>query len=547
MKPQNRGPFVRRAVLCSLALLIPAGMALADKSGPPFGLSLTPLGTHTNGPPYNTSAAEIVAHDPRTQQLFVVNAQGQRLDVLDIHDPTQPTKVAEVDLSAVGPVVNSVAVHGGLVAVAVEAAVKTDPGHVVFLDRKLKHLRTIQVGALPDMVTFTPNGKYLLVANEGEPNTYNDFGSETNGPSIDPEGSVSIINLQRGVARATVRTAAFTAFNHATLDPSIRIFGPNATVAQDLEPEYIAVSHDSKTAWVTLQENNALATIDIRSATVKRLDGLGFKDHLLPHNGLDASDQDGGIHIANWPLQGVYMPDSIAACRIGGKTHLVMANEGDTRVYPGYNEEARVSSLTLDPLAFPNAAELQQSNQLGRLVISKAGSDPDNDGDVDVLYSLGGRSFTIRTVKGELVWDSGDEFEQLTAALLPTNFNCSSTSNTRDGRSTSKGPEPEGLAVGSAYGRTLAFIGFERIGGIALYDLTDPKAPVLMDYVNRRDFSNPFNFATAGDLGPEGLHFIRAADSPNKKPLLVVAHEVSGTTTIFQLDRHGPKDKNHGD
>ncbi len=540
--PKISQPFRRtfiQSVVCAGVVLAILGGAAESSAGRPFGVKLKLIGVHTNGPPYNTSAAEIVAHEPATQRLYVVNAQGKRIDVMDIQDPTNPTKIAILDMSPYGAVVNSVAARNGLFAVAVEAPVKTDPGKVVFFDVDLNVAGVVQVGALPDMLVFTPDGRHVLVANEGEPNTYNDFGSETNGPSIDPEGSISIINLDWGPKHAAnrVRTAGFTAFNGVPLDPSIRIFGPNATVAQDLEPEYITISADSKTAWVTLQENNAIATVDIRSGKVTRLDGLGFKDHSLPGNGLDASDQDGANNIANWPLWGVYMPDTIASYRVGGQTFLVMANEGDTRTWPGYNEEARVSSLTLDPTAFPNAAVLKLTNQLGRLTVTKANSDPDNDGDVDVLYSLGGRSFSIRTVTGQLVYDSGDEFEQMTAALLPANFNCSNTSNSRDGRSTSKGPEPEGLAIGKVSGHTLAFIGFERIGGIAVYDISNPYAPEFLDYVNNRNFSNPFNFATAGDLGPEGLLFIHPNDSPNYKPLLVVAHEISGTTTIFEIER----------
>ena len=42
--------------------------------------------------------------------------------------------------------------------------------------------------------------------------------------------------------------------------------------------------------------------------------------------------------------------------------------------------------------------------------------------------------------------------------------------------------------------------------------------------------------ATAGDLGPEGLVFIPAAQSPNGRPLLVVGNEVSGTTAVLQLN-----------
>lgn len=168
-----------------------------------------------------------------------------------------------------------------------------------------------------------------------------------------------------------------------------------------------------------------------------------------------------------------------------------------------------------------------KNSLLTSLAVSSVDGDLDHDGDLNRIFAYGGRSFSIRTVTGELVWDSGDEIEQLTAALLPARFNASNSNNTRDSRSTSKGPEPEGLVLGQVRGRTLAFIGLERIGGIVVYNISNLFEPVLVDYLNTRTFANPFNFATAGDLGPEGLAFIPAEHSPNGHPLLVVAHEVS--------------------
>lgn len=541
-----RNPLSLRAGVAVLCLAAASAVAAPKAVKDPFDFTLVPIGVHTNGPPYNTSAAEIVAHDPFTQRLYVVNAQGTRIDVLDINDPAAPSKIAMLDMSAVGPVVNSVAFHNGLIAVAVEASAKTSPGTVVLLDSSFTMLNMITVGALPDMVVFSPNGRWLLVANEGEPNTYNDFGSATNGPSIDPEGSISVIDLSTGVATPTVHTATFTAFNNAPLDASIRIYGPNATVAQDLEPEYITISDDSTTAWVTLQENNAIATVDIASATVTRIDGLGFKNHNLPGNGLDASDQDGGINIRTWPIRGIYNPDAIAHYQHRGQTYLVMANEGDTREWPGFREDVRLSTRNLDTNAFPNGADLKRTNNLGRLAVSSVDGDLDDDGDLDEIYAYGARSFSIRTTTGGLVWDSGDELEQLTATLLPTRFNASHSNNTLDNRSPSKGPEPESVTVGKVRGRTLAFVGLERIGGIAVYNVSDPFNPRLEDYVNTRVFLNPFNFATAGDLGPEGLAFIAAEDSPNGQPLLVVAHEISGSTTVFQINMRNTHAKKGG-
>lgn len=529
-------------LLAHSCALITAGLTAATAApAPALDLSLTPIGRVTNGPPFNLSAAEIVAHDPGTQRLFVVNARDKSIDVLDIQNPAGPSKIATVDLSSYGAVVNSVAIHNGLAAVAVEANVKTSPGTVVLLDRNLSVVNAIAAGALPDMVTFSPDGRWLLVANEGEPNTYNNFGSETNGPSIDPEGTVTVIDLAAGPANPVVRTATFTVFNVAPIDPRIRIYGPGASVAQDLEPEYITVSEDSTTAWVTLQENNALAIINIATATVTDLVALGFKDHNQLGAGLDASDQDGAINIRPWPIKGIYNPDSIDSYRFHGQTYLVTANEGDTREWPGFREDVRLSTRTLDSTIFPNGAELKQTNNLGRLAVSSVDGDIDGDGDLDEIYSYGSRSFSIWSAVGDLVYDSGDEFEQLTATIFPTRFNASHGNNTFDNRSPSKGPEPEGLAIGKAFGRTLAFVGFERIGGVAVYDISDPFEVALVDYVNTRSFAGSFNFATSGDLGPEGVTFISADNSPNGKPLLVVAHEISGSTVIYQLNKRAAK------
>ena len=238
-------------------------------------ISLTPIGSYASGI-FEEGGAEIVAHDPSTQRLFVVNAQAATVDVLSIGNPSRPKKVGQIDITPFGAVANSIAVHDGLIAVAVENAEKTMPGNVVFFNRRLTRLNAVKVGALPDMLAFSPDGRWLLVANEGEPRL------DLDKTPVDPEGSVSIIDMRRSALRLTqsdVRTAGFAKFKKEALDSSVRIFGPGASVAQDIEPEYIAISPDSRTAWITCQENNALAIIDIESASVRQLVGLGFKDH----------------------------------------------------------------------------------------------------------------------------------------------------------------------------------------------------------------------------------------------------------------------------
>lgn len=508
-------------------------------SAAPHSIELTKIGSFGIGD-YNPEGgvAEVVAHDPSSQQLFVVSAQSNQVMVLDVADPSTPVKVGAIDISPYRP--NSVAVRDGIIAVAAENQPKTDPGRVYFFDRDLQLLADVTVGALPDMLTFSPNGRCVLVANEGEPNSYGQP------DSVDPEGSVSIIDISAGAAyvtQANVRTASFSDFSKTELTShGVRIFGPGASVAQDLEPEYIAISEDSKTAWVTLQENNAVAILDIRSGSFTGIAGLGYKDFSAPENGFDPSDRDDGIKIGTWPVRGLYQPDGIDCYQVKGESFLVVANEGDVREWKGYVESIRIkdSSYKLNPTNFPNGADLKKDAKLGRLQVSKASGDLDGDGFYEEIYAFGGRSFSIRDSQGGLVWDSGNELEQLEALLYPLNFNASHSNNTLDSRSSSKGPEPENVVIGKVFGNTYAFIGLERIGGVVTYDISDLYAPFIVDYINTRDFSfTPGKDAPAdvGDLGPEGLIFIKAEDSPNGKPLLVVGNEVSGTTAIFEISK----------
>ena len=485
-----------------------------------FGqLSLKPIGSVTTGI-FDGAAAEIAAYDPGTQRIFVTNAAENRVDVIDIDDPAHPIMVTPLDTEGLSP--NSVAVTTGKVAVAVESSPKTDPGYVMLFTPTGTKLAQYAVGALPDMLTFTPDGKYILVANEGEPDT-----EYLN----DPEGSVSIIT----VATGEVRTAGFGGFSADELDPTIRLFGLNASIAQDLEPEYIAVAPDSKTAWVTLQEANALGVLDIESGKFVEIVPAGLKDHSLPGNGIDASDRDDGINIRNWPVLGMRMPDAIASFQAAGKTYYVTANEGDAREYDGLEEETRISSLTLDPTAFPDADTLQANANLGRLNVTEVNGDTDGDGDYDELWSFGGRGITIYSSDGAIVWDSGDQFEKITAAAYPENFNASNDDNSLDNRSDNKGPEPEGLTTGSLGGRQYVFVTLERIGGVMVFDVTDPIHPFFVTYANNRNFGADPESAEALDLGPESAVMISAGESPNGKPLLVVPNEVSGSTTIFQI------------
>ncbi len=549
----------QRALLTS-AILAAAGSLAAcavdtDSRGNaevPGLIELSVLGSYVpEGDVFDESAAEIIAHDPSHQRLFVVNAKAATVDVLDISNPATPALIDTIDASREGASANSVAVYGALVAVAIEAEVKQAKGKVVFYDSSdLSKVGEVTVGALPDMVTFTRDGEKVLVANEGEPS--DDY-------TTDPEGSVSVIDLAKGVANASVKTADFRAYNgreQELRESGIRIFGPGASAAQDFEPEFIAVSQDNTRAWVTLQENNAVAVLDIESARIVDVLPLGFKDHRLLGNEMDASNKDGGINLQNWPVKGMYQPDAIASYGYNGKTYYVTANEGDSRDYDGFSEEFRVKDLKLGE-AFGNEAqrkELQDKANLGRLKVTSTmgvtnGCEPANSAtDVEIdcvfgeLYSYGARSFSIWNEQGQRVFDSGNDFERITANLIPEGFNATNDENGVDDRSDDKGPEPEAVAVGEIQGQNYAFIGLERVGGIMVYNVTNPQRPQFVQYLNNRDFSvstAEVEAGKAGDLGPEGMAFIRAEDSPVGQPILAVGNEVSGTTTLYRIEVAG--------
>jgi 2',3'-cyclic-nucleotide 2'-phosphodiesterase (5'-nucleotidase family) len=507
-------------------------------------LSLTPIGTYRAGS-FDVGAAEIADYDPISKRLFVVNGGTNAIDILNIADPVSPTLVSSIAISPTyGAGATSVSVYDGVVAASIVAPVETDPGTVAFFDTNGAFISSVKVGALPDMVTWTRDGRKVLTADEGQPN---------NAYTIDPEGSVSVIEFPDGIANPVVYPVTFTDFNAGgsrygeieAMDAASRsrfVLPTISSVAQNIEPEYITVSPDNTRAYVTLQENNAVAILDITTeCTVLAIVPLGFKDHALAGNALDASDRDGRINIANWPVKGMYQPDAIASFAKDGTTYLVTANEGDARDYAGYSEVTRAgsSSFVLDPATFPNAADLKTDAQIGRLnVTTQTGS---IDGSFKGIYAFGARSFTIwNGATGAVVFDSGDHLEKLTAAAYPAFFNASNSNNTFDNRSDDKGPEPEAVVIGALGGKTYAFVGLERIGGVAVYDVSDPAAPVFVTYANNRNFLAAPNTAAARDLGPEGLRFISAADSPNGKPLLIVANEVSGTITVMEITLSEP-------
>lgn len=450
----------------------------------------------------NAGAAEISAYDPSTKKLFVVNNGGRnKIDVIDMTDPTKMKVIDSIPTNS--GAVNSVSVNSGKLAAAIEALDKQQPGKVsVYNTSNYQEIKTITTGALPDMITFSPDGNYILTANEGEPNaTY------TN----DPVGSVSVISVKDNYSVVNIDFGSFASQQTALQQKGLRLFGPNASFAQDMEPEYVTISPDSKTAWVTLQENNAIAKIDLITKTATDIFPLGFKDYNNDANAIDPSDKDNGVTFGKWSVKGMYQPDAIAVLQTGGIPYLFTVNEGDVREYDAFKEADRIKNIALDPTAFPNAAELKADAKLGRLNITKTLGDANGDGLYETLYSFGARSFSVwNGSNGSLIYDSKNELE----------VKANAAGYYDDGRSDDKGVEAEGITLGQVGNKNIAFIGMERADAVAVYDVSIPNAPSFLQILKSGD-------------APEGVLFVAAKDSPTGKSLLITSNEDDGVLKVY--------------
>jgi DNA-binding beta-propeller fold protein YncE len=573
------------------------GVGAAGQSGQ-VNLSIEVVGRFATGV-YGKSAAEIVQFHAASQSVFAVNGDANQIEVIslssiptvEVGNPINDESLSStaftfadavtvkdslgMDVNVALGDANSIAIYGDLLALAVANDNKQASGAVLFYSLDAigqgTFIKAVAVGALPDMLIFTPDGTKVLVANEGEPSS--DY-------SQDPEGSISVIDITDGAPADTAMSINFTTdmvFSSDLLDQEdydtdaermqllmaagVKFAGPAGnTVAKDLEPEYIAVAANSKRAYVSLQENNAIAVVDLDGMTVE-VKALGFKDWGLYD--IDYTNEDEQVNFRKLPgVFGMYQPDTIVAYEWNGASFIVTANEGDARDYDAYSEEIRVRDIldadeingTLAPALQAIYDETGARNGLGRLRVTSALGDADNNGEYEALYAFGARSFSIYDQNVNQVFDSGDDFLKISSSILGTDFNSAHTENAGDNRSDDKGGEPEAVDVGMIDGRNYAFISSERSGDLFVYDVTNPFNVNFVAHYNNRDFNvdfeldddldNPCDPAegldctqvpNAGDLGPESIKFINAELSPNGNPLIVIGNEVSGTVTVYQL------------
>lgn len=515
----------------ALSTLLFAGTAEASSVssyGVNSHLKVTQSARYDSQTKYGESGTEIVGYDSKFKRAYSINGALNALDILDaskLKTGQLPLlkRIMLKDIHAEGSDITSVAIHPKhkYIAVSVPASNKTDKGHVVFLSMDGEFLSKVEVGSLPDMITFTSDGKHLLVANEGEPN--DDY-------TVNPEGSISIIKTNKTGVISQKKSHTRT-FNPKRVDKDVRALGRNDKESfLNLEPEYITIDKNNKYAYVTIQERNAIAKVDIERQTILSVKSLGLKSY--QKYTMDASDKDNKINMKNYPVYGMYQPDGIAHVDYKGKTYLLTANEGDTQDYSGFSEETRVADIAdqynLNSKYFKGYSKdlLTDKKALGRLKTSI-----NNPLGNEAVVTFGGRSFSVIEASSmKRVYDSGDDFEKITAKAWPDAFNADQSEAGKiefDGRSDDKGPEPETVTIGMVNGHQYAFIGLERANGIMVYNIDRPTKPVFETY---------FKSADNGDVSPEGLTFIQKEKSPTNKPVLLASHEMSGTIAAYELD-----------
>ena len=488
--------------------------------------------------------AEIVQYNEDNGKFYLVNGKTQTLDIVTLRtsaaDKTQLETVFDEKTDrisfraltaehpddfaegfAVGDI-TSVAIDekSDIVAVALQAKEYDCAGAVALLNYDGSFIKAYPCGVQPDMVTFA--GDFILTADEGEPRQGYGEGF------VDPKGSVTVIDVSAGRKNGSSAVVTFDEFDakRGELTESGVILKKGAAPSVDFEPEYIATS--GKYAYVSLQEANAIAELDLESKKFTSVRPLGFKNHSIAGNEIDLSD-DGKAEMKKQNVYGVYMPDGIDAFEASGETYLITANEGDAREWGDYSgvKKTKIDGTKVETL--------------------------DNekwDGiDAEKTYILGGRSFAVfKASDMSQVYESGATIEsEIAKSEFKDYFNCGNDDVKLDSRSKKKGPEPETIKVSEIGEKLYAFVGLERIGGVMMFDITDILDGVskssdatvdknggvkLTAYANSRDYSSDM----AGDVAPEGLDFLSAEKSPSGKDLLFVANENSGTVSVYALE-----------
>ncbi len=496
------------------------------------GITLNPLGYFKHGD-FAKRASEYAVYDKKNYQLIVTNRQYKSLDILTIKNPKSPILYKRISLEEYG-IPSSIALHGSLIALTLlNSKDITQNGLLIFLNTDHLEIEKIyKTNPSPYSVTFTHNGKSVIVVNQGEPDEF---------LVHDPTGSISLFSTEQmeeventlSQKNTNIQTITFEDFNNTKIEGASFSF-PGASFTEAIQPETIALYPNQNKAIISLQANNAIAILDLNKKEITQIIGLGYKSWF--NQKIDISDQDGKINLQTWPIYSLYQPDGLAVYKDKKENvYWVTANEGKMHNYKGYISGERVHNLMLDYKAFPKSRRFQDMDQLGRLKVNVKLGDEDGDGDYDALYTFGARSISIWSETGERIWDSGSMIEEFLAQKRGKNgFNASHDNNIFDQRSDDKGAEPENIILIRLNNRIYAFVGLERDSSIMIFDITTPETSFIAGYATTRNFKDS-SLSKHQDLGVEGLLYIPAKDSPNKKPLLITCNEISSTTRLYEI------------
>lgn len=514
--------------------------------------------------------AESIAYDATSYLVYAIGDPGY-LSVVAFNSTTGLGYVSGSILVS-DTRATSVDVCGDLVAVSVWGSNVARNGYVEFYNRydpksmSFQQLRRQSVGYTPIEVKFTTDCETLVVVNRGDAGWTNDTDFTS---FVNPEGSVTVISsiVRSGQTLTyTVKTANFTNFNdqvsalqqqglHFVMQEDSR--NNTYTLAQDIEPESLTFSSDRSIAYVCLQENNAVAILDLASATVTAIYGMGFKDFSLDTNAIDSNDND-KIEITKKPrgFYGLYQPDGVGTFSVEGNRYVVTANEGDSREYQLhdqvlFSEEVEgdffVGKLT--PSANSSLyASIVDGGDLNGLRMSSAIGRNEN-GLYEAIYAFGGRSFSVyRQDANQLtqVYDSGKVLAEEHVSRYRTWFNgqvspSKTVSQSFDSRSDRKGIETEAVHVATVGGDRILFLSNERTSTLFVFQMENPSSPELLATATNINTQltgqEAYDARTLGDADPEGLVYVPPSSSPvTGKAVLIVAGSYSGTVSLYEVE-----------
>ncbi|MFZ3152327.1 choice-of-anchor I domain-containing protein [Pseudomonas sp.] len=437
---------LRIPTFCALFALAPLASAL----------ELKPLALYQSG---FAAGTEIVSAQASSLRVIVSNSAEGLVDVLQL-DPAKGLKrIARHNLLAAGTgEITSAIFHPSedLFAVCIRNSDGLKNGRVELraaADGKL--LNTVEIGIWPDSLAFSPKGDFIVVANEGEGYVRDGEGFRSG------DGSISLIDLRGGVAAAThslITLPDLKGVEGATQAEHKRLLErmidgeelkvPFGTSPEHIEPEYVTFSPDGARAYVSLQENNAIAVIDVLQGKLDKVFGVGSVRHA-------ADIVDDGQYQPTAELFALREPDALAVSADG--RYLISADEGDT-----------------DP----------------KIAKTKAG-----------LPSGGGRTLSVfDAISGKLLGDTGNQLDARAAqaGVYP------------DARSPNKGSEPEGVVSFDAFGKRLAVATLERADSLALIDLDAPEQPKVLQVVGAGEGAGSGKLAPEGlaHIEHNGRHFL---------------------------------------